>query len=165
MPLEFSLAYFTPILAFLLVITLVYAVLAKTKILGENASLNFLISFVIALVFLVTPLARTYTLNVTPWLAVFLVCLFFFLLIITFVHPNFETVLKSKWLAVSMVVLLLAIFVVSGINVFGSLINQYLGEIGLSLGSIKDTLLQPSILGILALLVIGIVLSFWLSKK
>jgi hypothetical protein len=163
MPLEFSLAYFTPILAFVLVMTLVYAVLAKTKILGENASLNFLISFVVAMVFMLAPLARTYTLKTAPWLAVFLVCLFFFLLIITFVHANFETVLKSKWLSIALVLAVLVIFVVSGINVFGSLINSYLGTIGLSFGSIKDTLLQPSILGILVLLVISALL-FWFLK-
>jgi hypothetical protein len=163
MPLEFSLAYFTPILAFVLVTTLVYAVLAKTRVLGENASLNFLISFVVALVFLLAPAARTYTLKTTPWLAVFLVCLFFFLLIITFVHSNFETVLKSKWLAVFMILALIAIFVVSGVNVFGSVINNYLGTIGLSMGSITDTIMQPSILGIFALLVISALL-FWFLK-
>lgn len=161
MPLELSLAYFTPILAFLLIITLVYALLAKTKILGENASLNFLISFVIAMVFMIAPAARTYTLKTTPWIAVFLVSLFFFVLIISFAGNT--GILKSKWLSIALVLALIAIFVVSGINVFGSLINNYLGIVGLSLGGIKATILQPSVLGILALLIISALL-FWFMK-
>lgn len=163
MPLEFSLAYFTPILAFLLVITLVYALLTKTKILGENASLNFLISFVIAIIFMITPLARTYALEITPWLSVFLVTLFFFILIISFTGDT--GILKSRGLSIAIIVILLALFVVSGVNVFGSLINHYLSFIGLSLSEVKDKILQPTILGILALLVIGVALSFWLTKK
>ncbi len=163
MPFEFSLAYFAPILAFLLVIVLVYALLAKTKVLGENNSLNFLISFVIAIIFMITPLARTYALKVTPWLAVFLVTLFFFILIISFTGDT--GILKSRWLSIAIIVILLALFVVAGINIFGSLINHYLSFIGLSLGEVKDKILQPTILGILVLLVIGVALSFWLTKK
>ncbi|MBS3090763.1 hypothetical protein J4433_03290 [Candidatus Pacearchaeota archaeon] len=164
MALEFSLAYLAPVLAFLFVITLIYALLAKTKVLGENTSINFLISFVIAMIFLITPLARTYTLKVTPWLAVFLVCLFLFVLILTFVHSNFNLI-KSKGFSAALIIMLLAVFVISGINVFGYLVNRYLGVVGISVADVKDTVLQPTVLGVLVLFVIGAILSWFLSKK
>lgn len=163
MALEFSLAYFMPILAFLLVITLVYALLAKTKVLGENTSINFLVSFAIAMIFLVAPMARAYTLKITPWLAVLIVILFFFVLIISFTGN--AGILKSKWIGIAVVIILLALLVVSGINIFGSLVNHYLSFIGLSFGSIKDTILQPSIMGIIVLIIISAVLFFFLKGK
>lgn len=165
MAFEFSLAYLAPVLAFILVITLVYAVLSKTKILGENGSVNLLISFVIAMIFLLAPTARAYTLKVTPWLAVFLVCLFLFILIITFVHGNFETVLKNKFFSIALIIILLVIFVVSGANIFGYLIAKYLGVAGISVSGIKGTILQPAVFGMLALFAIGAVLSWFLSRK
>ncbi|MFH0831319.1 MAG: hypothetical protein V1886_00415 [archaeon] len=162
---EFSLAYLMTALAFILVITLVYAMLNKTKILGENSSVNFLVSFVIALIFVITPVARNYTLKATPWIAVFLVCLFLFMLVITFVHGNFEFVLKNKGFSIVLMIILLVIFVLSGANVLGYLTTKYLGIAGISLGSIRDTIFQPAVLGVLLLFVVGAVLSWFLSKK
>lgn len=161
MPIESSLAYFTPILAFLLVFTLVYAVLARTKVLGENSSMNAFLSFLIAMVFIIAPTARGYTLEVTPWIAVFLVSLFFFVLIISFVSGP-EGILKSRWIGVCVILLLLAIFLVSGIHVFGSLLSNYLN---INLSEIRELILNPGVLGALLLFAVAAALTFWFSKK
>jgi hypothetical protein len=165
MPLELTLAYFTPIITFLLVFTLVYAFLAKTKVLGENASVNAFVGFISGLIFILAPLARKYTLEVVPWLTVLIILLFFFILIITFIHSNFEAVLKNKLFTAAVILVLLAIFLVSSLHVFGPLVKTYAGALGINLGEVRDLILQPAVLGVLLLFVIAAVLSWFFQKK
>lgn len=165
MPLELTLAYFTPILAFLLVFTLVYAILNKTKVLGENAAIHSFLSLLIALIFVIAPAARLYALEVMPWLVVFLTLLFFFLLIIGFFKGNIEDLIKNKLISTGILIVLLAIFLISGIHVFGSLLQRYLSYVGLNLTDVRDIILHPAVLSLLVLFVIAAVLSFWFKKK
>jgi hypothetical protein len=165
MALELTLAYFTSILTFLLVFTLVYAVLSKTKILGENASLHAFISFIIAIIFILAPSARLYTLTVTPWVVVFLISLFFCLLLISFVHGNIEDVVKNSAVLTILVLVLLAIFLISGIHVFGPLIKGYFSQVGFSLSESRDVVANPNVLALILIFIIGAVLAWWFSKK
>jgi len=161
MPFELTLEYFTPILTFLLVFTLVYAVLSKTKLLGDNSTINAFLSFLVALIFIIAPAARSYTLAFTPWIIVFLISLFFFFLIIGFVHGKIDEFIKNKFLAAAVVIILVAIFLISGIRVFSPLFNNYFS----SLSGLKDILRCPSIITIFLLFSIGAILSWWFTKK
>ena len=69
MPVDISgVTYFEPILAFLVVFVVLYAVLAKTKILGEdNKFVNIFASFLVATIFVAAAGVREYVLTITPW--------------------------------------------------------------------------------------------------
>ncbi len=74
------------VLPFLLVFVLIFAILQKTKILGEGKTqIDALISLAIALILIGMPAPRDYIVNMMPWLAVALVVLLVFMLIYGFV--------------------------------------------------------------------------------
>jgi len=73
------------VLPFLLVFTLIFAILDKTKILGEGKrQINAIISFVIGLMLIAFPYPRDIIVNLMPLLAVIAVVLLFFLVLYTF---------------------------------------------------------------------------------
>lgn len=167
---ESTLAYFMPLFSFLLVFILVFALLAKTKLLGENAFLHLFISFVIAIIFFVSPTAQEFTKLSMPWVGVFIVCLIIIMLTLAFVGGNIESVISSPILAKVAIVALLIIFLVSAIQVFGPVIEPYLpGAVETGgddyLLSIKHTIFHPTIVGSVLLLAIAAVVSWVLTKK
>ena len=93
-PSLFTDPFFTQvILPFLLIFVIVYAVLQKTKILAEtNKSINIIVSFIIAFIFVGVPSFVGVALNVIPVIAVILVILLSFMLVFGFVgidvHQN-----------------------------------------------------------------------------
>lgn len=109
------------VLPFLLVFVLVFAILQKTKVLGEGKNqIDALIALAIGLITIAVPTTRDFIVNMMPWLAFALVVLLIFLLVYGFVAtssdpkkglevPNWvkNTVL---WLGIIMVVVL-AIYV------------------------------------------------------
>lgn len=105
------------ILPFLLVFVLVFAILQKTKILGEGKTqIDALIALAIGLISIAVPTTREFIVNMMPWLAFALVVLLVFLLVYGFVAVDS----KSKeglevpkwvkgtvlWLGIIMVVVL-----------------------------------------------------------
>jgi len=119
-----ALGYIMPLLAFFFVFLLVYALLEKTRILGEHRTTNFLISLVLAIFFVLTPLATKFTALTVPWVIIFIFIVFFILLTITFVRGKIEDVVKSKVIALVIVAVVLIIFIFSALNVFGPIISQ-----------------------------------------
>ena len=68
------------ILPFLLVFTLVFAILDKSKLLGEGKKqINAIISLVVGLILIGFPFARNIVVNLIPFLVVSLVILFVFM--------------------------------------------------------------------------------------
>ena len=65
-----------PLLIFLVVFILTFAVLNKTKVI-ENSFMQLLIAFLLSTIFITATGARDYVEVVTPWFAILLVCLFF----------------------------------------------------------------------------------------
>lgn len=86
-PSLFTDPFFTQVvLPFLLIFVIVYAVLQRTKILAEaNKSINIIVSFIIAFIFVGVPTFVGVTLNVIPVIAVILVILLSFMLLFGFV--------------------------------------------------------------------------------
>ena len=79
------------ILPFLLVFTLIFAILEKSKMLGEEKKqINAIVSLVIWLIFIAFPFAREIVIKLIPFLAVSLVILFVFMLIIGFILAKKE---------------------------------------------------------------------------
>ena len=120
-----SFVYFAPILAFLAVFGIMVALLYKTKLLGDSLAVNIFIAFVIASIFITFSSIRQLVLNVIPWFAVLLIALFLIMALTGFIGKSAEGVV-GKGMGWFFVVLLILIFVISGIKVFSYSLGPYL---------------------------------------
>ncbi|OGJ21439.1 hypothetical protein A3K73_09020 [Candidatus Pacearchaeota archaeon RBG_13_36_9] len=108
------------ILPFLLVFTLIFAILDRSKMLGEEKrQINAIISLVIALIFLAFDFARNIVVNLMPYLVVFIVILFVFMLIFGFITAKKEGDVLNKGLKIALgtifgVAVLVAVLFISG---------------------------------------------------
>ncbi len=106
-------------LPFLLVFAVTYAILLKTKFLTEDANINAVISFAIALIVALSG-AGKFLMNLAPFMATLFIIVFFMLMIFLFFGLRVEDVLKSKFIiALLVIVSLIFVFYVMG-QMFGS---------------------------------------------
>jgi len=162
-----GISYFAPILAFLIVFIILFALLNKTKLIGENAFFQIFVSFVIATVFVSAAGVREYVLTITPWFALLVVSLFFILFIIGFVGKPVEGM--TKGIGIFFVVVLIIIFLVSGFVVFSDFIAPYLlggtGDgVDPALFILSREFYSSRVFGAILLLGIGIFVSWILSR-
>lgn len=114
--------FFMPIFAFLLVFVLVYALLSKAKILGENNFVPLLISFILAIFFVVEVSLVEFVQFSSAWFVVFLVSVFLILILIGLTHGKLD-VLQKPWVAWILIVIILGLFIVSSAYVFNWAVN------------------------------------------
>lgn len=74
------LQYFSPIFSFILIFTLVYAVLQFTKLLGNNKVVHATLALVVGAFFLFTPNASGVIMFITPWFTVLFIIIVFMLI-------------------------------------------------------------------------------------
>jgi hypothetical protein len=87
------------ILPFLLVFVLIFAILQKSKILGDGkAQIDSLVSLAIALILIATPVPRQIIVDFMPWLAVAAVVILVFLILYGFVAGDLTKV--PQWMKV-----------------------------------------------------------------
>jgi peptidoglycan/LPS O-acetylase OafA/YrhL len=87
------------ILPFLLVFVLFFAILQRTKILGEGKSqIDALVSLVIAIILITVPVARDIVVNLMPWLAVGVAVILVFLILYGFVSG--ADWMKQRWIKI-----------------------------------------------------------------
>ena len=161
--------YLTSGLIFLLVFIILYSLLSKTQVLGENNFMNSLLALIAAILFVLVPNMRKYTLSITPWVVVLAVVLFFILLIMGFTKGSLDEVIKNPALAIIAVIMLIAIFVFAGIYVFGHYLTLLtpLNNTGLSQTSIdvKSTIFHPAVMGAIILFIVAAIVAYVLNKK
>jgi hypothetical protein len=154
------LEFFSPLFIFLFVLFVFYAILDKTKILGENKGLSFLTALVVALLFVITTPALQIVETVTPWLVVMLVVFMAIIIILLFIGVKADTISEvvssrsSVWMIVIVLVLLLGVALT---NVIGPNIASLTQE-GDTAGfgrTIGKVIFHPSILGAALLLAIA----------
>ncbi len=146
-----------PVLAFLFIFIVCYALFSKTKVLGGDDTTNVFVSFLIALIFMLNPPATKFTLATVPWIGVLLFVLLFVLVILVFVRGKIDDLVKSQVVAFILVAAVLLVFLGAAINVFGPLVYM------LSTGSIEtaatgtglDLLMNPTIIGAIILIAIA----------
>ena len=146
-------SYFAPILAFLIVFVILFALLNRTKLIGENAWVQLFISFLTATIFVSGAGVRDYVLTITPWFALLIVSLFFVLFIVGFVGKPAE--FMQKGIGVASVLVLIVIFLISGFIVFSDVLGSYLPG-----GPAGDLIYTSRVFGALLLLVICAVVSW-----
>ena len=121
-----SFVYFAPVLVFLVVFAIMIALLHKTKLIGENMYIQVFFSFVIATIFITASSVRQLVLNVIPWFSLLLIALFLIMALIGFMGKT--DAMMGKGVAWVFVILLIIIFIVSGVKVFSSSISPYLPD-------------------------------------
>lgn len=161
MPVDVSgFSYFAPILAFLVVFVIMYAILARIKLFGDNASpwVLLFVSFLVATIFVSAAGVRDYVLTITPWFAALLISLFFMIFLLRFVGKDVAFLEKGS--GVAAVLVLVIIFLVSGFIVFSDFLGPYLPG-----GASAQGLYSSRAVGALLLLVISALVSWVLVKK
>lgn len=163
MPADISFyTWFMPIFGFLFVFIIIYALLDRIKILGESKAINLFISLVIAIIFATVSSVRQYVQTVTPWFAVLIIALFFIFMIIGFTQKDWEKWMKPwTWI---FTILLVIVFLIAAIKVFGSAVTQYLPGYPPD-SRAKSFFFSDQFLGAFLLLVVAAVVSWVLTKK
>lgn len=119
-----SISYFLPIFSFLLIFIVVYAILKKTEILGDNNGISLFISFILAAFFIVNTNMVEFTQNISSWFAVFLICSFFIFVFLAFIgKDSLKIVSENKTIAWTAFILLIIFFIVSSSKIFKWAIN------------------------------------------
>lgn len=161
-------AYFAPIWAFLAVFVIMFALLAKTELLGKSKWLNLFVSFVIASIFVSAASVQQYVLTIVPWMAVLVISLFFILVLIGFIG-------KGEWMhkgiGIVVVIAAVVVFIVSGVKVFYTVISPYFpGSTDYGLGAsanglvFSDWFFSGPVLGAIFLLALSGIISWVLVK-
>lgn len=120
-----SFIYFSPVLVFLVVFGIMVALLHKTKLLHDNLTVNIFVSFVVAAIFITASSAGEVLLNVIPWFAVLLIALFLIMALVSFIGDDAKKSIMGKGMGWVFVVLLIIVFLVSGIKVFSNSLAPY----------------------------------------
>jgi len=171
------LKFFMPIFLFLFVFALMYALLKSTKLIGTEPFPLMIISFVIAIVFVVTPAAVNFTHVITPWIVVFVISLLFIFMILSWLGVYQAgggglagAVGGQTWVAWVVLIVILAIFIFAGISAFGPLLSPF--ESGEDAGAsqiigqeAKKVLFHPAVLGLALLFIIAAVVAWVLGVK
>ena len=119
------LAYYMLIFGFLLVFTVMYAILAKTKIFGEAMGTNLIVSFIFAIIFISFAPGVRYVQTVLPCFVVLIISLFFFLLIVGFSQKDVDKFMKPA-ISWAFIGLLAVVFLWSAIVVFNPFLQPYI---------------------------------------
>ena len=156
-----------PILAFVLVVVIVFVLLKNAEILGDSPWVAIIVALVIGFAFVAAGKAVSLVLAVGPWFAVLLITLFLFLLFGGIVG---KTDMFGKGIVWVFVLALVGVFIVSAVKVFGTGFTGYLpgpyfgisGDPGLLF--FFDWLYSPAISGGISLIVVAIVVAWVLVK-
>ncbi len=148
--------YFLPIFSFLLVFIVIYAILQKTQILGENSTVSLFISFIMASFFIVEVQLVDFVAFTSSWFAVFVILLFFLFIALAFVPGDDSLAFLSakNWFSWVLLAFIIIFFIITSSYIFSWVVNwDYL---------LSGT--DSEWFGFVLLLVIGGVVSFVLSR-
>lgn len=162
----------SPIIIFILIWALTYALLTKSKVLGDNQNLNAVISFAVAVLFILIPGTTKFVSIFTPWIMVLFIGIVLLFSLFYFIGWDFKSIQEHLGAGVivwTIIIIFLIILFVSLSNIFGekvapyssadssSTISSTIEGAGGSLGSeVKDTLFNPKVLGVIFLLMVAV---------
>jgi hypothetical protein len=160
--------FFMPILIFLFIFVILYAILAKTKIIGDNKFVHLLISFIISIVFMSFSSINLYVKTIIPWFAVMVVIVFFVLVVAGFSTKSWDKIMTPAfaWVVIG---ILIIIFLLAAIRVFNPVFHP---DLGITEGNGNQSLIQQissflvssNIAGGILLIIVAIIISWILTK-
>lgn len=157
--------YILPILVFLVVFMISFAMIKKLGFFDKPFWSLFL-SFLISTIFIVAIQPREYVQTVIPWFAILLVS--FFLILVMFGLAKFKE--WDSTLGKAFGIILLVLFVISGIFVFSSYFSPYLpwnSGIGANpdVKFASDWVFSPRVFGAILLVAVSALVSYFLVKE
>lgn len=164
-----NLFFFMPVFSFLFVFVVVYAILAKTKVLGDGR-VNIIVSFIMAIIFMNFSSLNLFVNTITPWFVVLLICLFFVLVLVGFSSTDLLKKMVTPTFGWVVVIILIAIFLIAAIRVFNPVFHPSLiltsgGEGSPGVVWQIRNILDSQVVGSILLLVVGIAAAWFLTKK
>jgi len=163
-----ALTFFAPIAAFLIVTLVVYAILAKTKVLGEAKGISIFIALVVASVFVAGAGALQFVQTIVPWFVILIISLVFVLATTGLIGKPAEGLLKGiSWV---FVIGMGVVFLVSFFFVFSGGLASYLPGPGFGQDldpqatSILLFLYSPNVFGAVVLILISAVVAWVLVR-
>ena len=167
MPVDVSaITYFAPLIAFLIVWVVMFAVLSNFKVLGDNKFIQTFISLLIAALFVSVAGVREYVLTIIPWFAVLIISTFFILALTGFIGT---TDAVKKGVGAVFLILLVVVFLVSAIVVFSGVIGPYLPGSDIAGGESEvlrftDWIYSPRVAGAISLIVVSALVAWVLVR-
>ena len=152
-----AVGYFMPIFAFLLVFIVIYALLFKTKVLGENQPVMLFISFILSSFFIVQASLVEFVKFTSAWFSVIVIGVFFLIALLGFLPGKepFEFLGKGNWFSWVILGVIVAFFVISSSYVFNWTLNW----------GMVQSWFDTSWFGMILLLVIAAIVSFKITQK
>lgn len=157
--------FFMPVFSFLFVFIIVFALLAKTKIIGDNKFVLLLISFIVAIVFMSFSSLELFLRTSIAWFIVLVIAVFLILIIGMFSSKDWVPKSGFAWVVI---VVLLVIFLISAIYVFNPVFHPDLGIAsgeGTSLLQQVRGYMSGGVVGSIILIVIAIIVAWVITKK
>ncbi len=152
-----ALSYFVPIFAFLLIFVVLFALIKKTGVLGDSDGIALLISFIIAVFFVLEASLIEIVRFGSSWISVLVIGIFFLIAIIGFLpgEKPLEFLSKGKWFSWVVLALIVGIFIYASVYTFDTAINWT---------SASDWV-NSDWFGAALLIVIGIIAFFVITRK
>lgn len=157
-----GLAFFKPLLVFLMIFIIFYALLKNTKVLGGENFIQMFSAFLISSIFVTTNNIQELVLVVTQGFTILIIAGFFMLALTGFLG---KSEIIGKGFAWIFVISMFVIFIISGMKIFGKNLFSYLPGPNYGVGMDKgilyflDILYSPNVLGtILFVAITGVVM-------
>ncbi|NQU79411.1 hypothetical protein HQ545_06610 [Candidatus Woesearchaeota archaeon] len=135
--------HFQVIFPILLVFVLIFALLEKSKILGENKGLHSLIALSIAMMLLFVPGVVDVINVMAPWFVLFFLAIIFFMFLLLAFGTKWEAVTEyaTGWATPHWFILVISIVIFIGAlaNVYGGAMLPFSGEDSVPLEGAEDT--------------------------
>ncbi len=143
---------FLPLFVFVLIFVFLYAILEKTKLLGDSSRFNFLVSLCIAVMSMFSGSSTELILAVLPWY----IFLMFFLLLLFTLFMFFGVDAKDVWPKVggqtTVFIVMIIALIVSITKVFGPVFTPYAVE---GTSNVFRTIFHPRVVGAFFILLIA----------
>ena len=158
------LAYFSPAVVFLFIFVVLYAILQKIKILGDNQGINAVAALTVSLLFLFTSPAVELVTFITPWFVVLLVVIFATISMFLFMGAKPSDIaaeISSSGSVWTILIILLILLTIAITQVLGPSIAALTTEEGGPPGeqhfirTVGQIVFHPKMLGVLFLLFIA----------
>jgi len=149
--------FFLPVFTFLFVLAVLYAILTKTHILGDNRRVILTASVAVAFITMFSGGATGLINFITPWFVLLGVGLLLFFGILMFLGQKEDEIWQRLGGATTILILVLIIIIVGMGQVLGPVFSPYgTSEGGKSIGGeTLKTLFHPRVLGALFILLIA----------
>ncbi|MCK5450074.1 hypothetical protein KAI32_04355 [Candidatus Pacearchaeota archaeon] len=120
-----AVGYFMPIFAFLLVFIVAYALLFKSKVLGDNQAIMVFISLILAGFFIVQTSLVEFVKFTSAWFVVGIVTVFFITALLGFLPGKepFAFLAKGNWFSWVILGGLIILFIISSSYIFNWVVN------------------------------------------